>query len=324
MRPTTRTPRAVVGAMLLMGATACHPAHLQVVPPPALPDAARVPSQPEIKAEPAEFTPRIEEQAFGDTRLALPRKAVGLAPLRDEGVVTDLHYRLMRAMLESGYRSVIDLSPSQRVIASHASRSAGGDVKLYGLMSDLLRLARVSKAELVVVGDLEQAAAVQRHLPVRFWYDESDLANYQGALDSYGHKRTERLAELETLQREYGAVFDEAMRQYEEAMPWWQRLANMVSTTQEEKDYQVFLDQVEVRERAMPERVPGAEELREQADGMQEKRTVDVLVAKARFQVVDPGNGEVRTVVEVEVEGTNQEELVERLADTAVKALGER
>lgn len=316
--------RALYAALLSLCLGACHAAHLQVVPPPPLPAAAREPAPPAIQAEPAEFTPQVEQSAVGATNLALKRKAVGLAPVADEGEVTDLHYRLLRAMLQAGFRTVIDLNPSDKVLASFASKGSGGEVHLYGMMDDLLRIARVSRADLVLAGDIEQASAVQRHLPVRFWYDESALANYQGALESYLAERSQRIGELDGVKSEYAGVFEQAMDAFEEAMPWWQRPLHLVSTTKEEKAYRVFVDEVEHRQTAMPEQLPTAEDLRQRAADTHEKRTVDVLVAKARFQVVDPSSGEVRSVVEVEVEGTNREELVERLAATAVNALGER
>jgi len=312
---------AALAAWLLAG---CNRVHINVSPPPAVPQPAPVPDRPELQAEPSEFTPALDAEFAGDSRLWLKSKSVGLASIADQGEIADLHEQLIRALLQAEFKTVIDLQPSHQVFAAHASRVQGADVRLYGMMADLMKLARVSQAQYVVTGEVLEATAVKRHLPIRFWYDESALATYQGQVDSYLESRTALLGELGNLEKAYSVEYMNAENEYREAMPFWQKPVDAISTPEEKEAYLKFLDDVEGVETAMPGALSSAEELEKQAGQRREKRTVDVLVAKARFKVMDPSNGDVKAVLDILAEATNPQELTRRLAASAAAELGER
>jgi hypothetical protein len=321
-----KRPRAcsLKTALVALAFSGCTHIPLKVEPPPRIPGVVDVPQEPELRTQPSEFSPHVDQKAVGDSRLKLRSRAVGLAPIPAVGAIDELPIHLMSAMLEAGFDKVLDLSPGRYVSATWASQGKADQVRLYGNMAQLMRIAKVSQAQVVVAGEVLRAETVQRPLPVRFWYDDAPIADYSREYTAYSAARANRVSEIDSIEAGYSQKYREAEAAYDEAIKPWQRAMDKVVPPEARVAYQEFRDTADSRRAAMPDTVSSADTLRREAEARRETRKVEVSVGEARFQVLDPASGELLAIITVSAEGRNPEELTINLARAAAAALGDR
>ncbi len=303
---------------------ACTRVPFNVPPPPPVPDPVVPPRTPELKSEATDFVPQTSQDTVGRERLRLQQQVLGLAPIPDHEFVTDLHDTLVVALLSGGFRQVIDLDAAGAVQASHTRAGRGEEVKLTGAMQDLMKVAPVSRARLLITGEVVHSGQEERLLPVRFWYDDEDLALYQGRVEEYRVAREARLAEVEAARSAYAETFRQAEVAYDEARPWWQKFLDGVVEPKEAKARDVYLDELRRVSSAMAREPSSGDSLSAEAAARDERRSVSIYVARLRLQVQQPDTGEVLAIVHAGAEGRTVPELVDSLADVAQATLGAR
>lgn len=308
--------------MLLL--SACTRVPFNVPPPPPVPDPVVAPMPPELRSEATDFEPEATSDAVGQARLRLKTETVGLAPIADQGFVTDLHDQLVVALLAGGFQRVIDLEPAQAVTASHLRTGRGEEIELSGAMDDLMSIAPVSRARLLITGEIVQASEQERRLPVRFWYDDADLAIYQGKVDDYLAARDLRQAEIEAARSAYAETFRQAEVAYAESRPWWQKLLDGVVEPKEAKAKDAYLDDLRQIAVSMASEPRASDSLGAAAAARDEARSVTIYVARLRLQVQQPDTGQVLAIVHAGAEGRTAQELVDNLTSVAQATLGDR
>ena len=141
-------------------------------PPGPVPSRLEAPAVP----SPLEVVPAVastvEAKAVGTAKLKLATSVVGLAPF---GTVVGLSAesaapgsKLLRGLLDGGFRSVVDLGVAPEIAASVQRASGGDQVKLEGSMEALMRYARLSKADFLVVVAGATSRSVTRNLEVLY------------------------------------------------------------------------------------------------------------------------------------------------------------
>ncbi len=305
-------------------AVGCTPVAFDVPPPPAVEAAIALPPAPEIRSEASDFEPELAREGVGSERLRLASQPVGLAPLADSGFVTDLHDHLLVALLAGDFRRVLDLDASQAVAATHSRRSGAESVELRGAMDDVLEVAPVSRARVVVTGEVVQHGQTDLLLPVRFWYEADELGVYEGRVDDYLVAREARLGELDSSESTYAQTFRQAKEAYEASLPWWQRVKDTVVAPEEVRAYDAFVDELDATRARMPEWVATADDLATRAAERAETNSVSIYEARLRLQVRDAAAGELLAVVQLSAQGRTADELVDNLAGLAASALKEQ
>ncbi len=305
-----RLPVASMGLMLCAG---CSPITLNIPPPPAVPAAIAAPGEPTIHSEASDFEPAASQEGVGSSRLRLKPQQIGLGPIADSSFVTDLHDHLLVALLAGGFKKVVDLQASTDIAASHTKKSSAEAVELSGAMNDVMEVVPVSRARILVTGEIVHHDQEERRLPVRFWYSEDELAVYQETVDDYGEARGTRLSSLDKIEAEYAQTYRTKKSEYDASLPWWQKLQNTVVKPEAVKAYEAFVEELDEVRRAMPGGTPTAGELSQAADSRKETQTVSIYVARLRLHVRSPNTGEVLTVLHAAAEGRTAEELVDNL-----------
>lgn len=304
--------------------TACVNAPFVVDPPPPVPEPARPPRAPTVHSEPTELTPVSGATGVGESKLKLKAAVVGLVPIADAGEVRGLHAALLKGMLAGGFGAVLDLEPAARVLVAQERTVGPEQVALYGVMRDVAFLAPVSRARLLISGEVVEVGATTRELPVRFWYEKADLDAYQSGLEAYVPARTARLSELDAVEQSYSSAFRAAEKEYQDARSGWQASMDLLTVPQPRQDYDTFLKELRETRRSMPEELQSAKDLQGSIATRQEVREAKILTATLRLRVSDPTTGEVLAILDVRGEGRDAAELEENLVAAAVRGLAER
>ncbi len=302
----------------------CVRVPFNVPAPPPVPQAVRAPDPPQLQSEPTDFTPEATEDVVGQQRLRLKRSVIGLGPIAATDFVGDIHDALLRSLVEGGFRSVLDLDASSAVEATHTRAGRGEEVQLHGRMTELMELVPVSRAAVLVTGEVRSSRKEARRLPVRFWYEDTDLDAYMAQLESYDAARQQRLAELEKVRADYLRAYEDAEAAYQESRPWWQKMLDGVVEPPESKARAAFVGDVRRVSTSMSRDPESVDALKTAAEQRQEAREVEIYTASLRLHVVDPASGQVLVVADLGAEGRTPDELVDNLTSVAQATLGER
>ena len=305
-------------AAALMG---CTRVQMRVSPPPQLPTSPVKPDTPGILSEPTDFDVTVDTKTVGNERLRLPRQTVGVAPLSGAGLTADLQGALVRALLEHGFRSVFDLDATSFVHATHSSRLSGADVTLAGKMSELMELAQLTRASVLIVPEIVETEVGQTTLPIHFWYDEKELERYQTAVDVWSENQTNTVTTIDALVEQYNIEFGAAAKEYEENRPFWQSLPDLFSKSSEEKAWEQFQSNAERLRSRLSGTALTIDEIRDRAADRKEVQPRATHRARIRVRVIDVKKGSLLALLESSIETLDASEITDRLAEAVAVTL---
>jgi hypothetical protein len=292
---------------IVLALMSCHKVPFIVAEPPEPPGSAL--AAPPVP-DPDEVVPgvasTIEANTTGTTKLKLANTAVGLAPFSPIAGLTSntdaANSRLLRALLAGGFKSVVDLGPSGAIAAS-VQRPVGTDqVKLEGSMPSLMRYARLSKADYLVVVAEARVQPVTRTLEVKYNLPALKTDAYRARYTQFGTDVSTANADWSAKEQAYTEAFRAATADYEAKGGTYFDFIIKNEGQQKKDAYDDFLRRVakyrQTNTRAL-ESLPAPDVVVAEVKERKEVREVKMSECQLTVQVVAPPGGDLLRIVEV-------------------------
>lgn len=276
--------------LALIGAAACAPITVNLPPVPTVPDPLRVPERPSPTPVAESFELDVDHDRVGATALGLQRKGLALVPFPPE--VEVVRGDLLRALIEAGFRDVIDLQRADHVLAAHVSEDRGRSTGTVGRLPDLLGIVPVHRAEALLAVEALDLRSQQRRLPVRYTYDPAALAAYDAEVATYLERRPEVTGAMLESWRSYREEATAAIREAKAAVPpFQQQFRGADYELPEEQTVERVGRAIHSRIEAMPESLPSAEELAASAAARADENAVPIWTGRIAARVTDGSSG---------------------------------
>ena len=289
---------------LLSGTTACTKTFVHMPASPRFPATVQTPDTPEVQSQAEDFETTVQADRLGASSLRLARRPIALVAIQDNQI--DLRQRIIAEMLNSGFRDVVDLSGAGAILAGHRTESRGHQTTLLAPMANLLGVAPVHRAEVLIYIDEVDIGTLRRRLPVHYWVESEDVEAYDAAVARYTATRTERVAELTETLRRYQRDVQEAKDEYEETRPWWQYMLEGELGPDEyaKADRTIRTGRRQIS--AMPRELRTGAEIAEQVSTRHDVSSVPVAQGHIKARLIDGQTGRILGTITVRSEASNR------------------
>lgn len=284
-----------------------------VDPPGPVPGGLAAPAVP----SPLEVLPgvasTIEAKTAGTAKLKLSSAVVGLAPFGPVVGQTQLGptpgSKLLRGLLEAGFRNVVDLGVAPGIAATVQRTSGGDQVKLEGSMATLMRYARLSKADYLVVVADAYSRPVTRSLEVYYTMPAEIADTYRTRYTLFAGEVASSNADWTTKEQGYTETFRAATADYEARGGKYVNLVIKNEGQRKKEGFDDFLNEV-ARYRTgnakALESLPTPEGLAAAVKERKEVRDVKMTEVHLTIHVVSPPGGDLLRIIDIEAVQDNE------------------